>query len=60
MDDMFASCDLTPYEDALPCLARDIAACWQAALTQRYPTRVIHVNMVDGPAVTVWTNAKPD
>ncbi|MEV0731776.1 hypothetical protein [Polymorphospora sp. NPDC050346] len=57
LDDMFANCDLTPYEDALPTLARDIAACWRAVLAQRYPGRAIQVEIADGPAVTFWTVA---
>ncbi|MEE6258205.1 hypothetical protein [Plantactinospora sonchi] len=55
--DLFVNVDLDPYEDGLPGLARDIAACWAGVLARRYPDRNVQVRTEDayGPSVTFWT-----
>jgi hypothetical protein len=64
--DLFVNVDVGPYEDALPKLAEDIAACWAGVLTLRYPDRVVQVRADDGtdpnaygPSVTFWTAPEP-
>jgi hypothetical protein len=61
-NDAFTACDLAPYEEDLPQLARAVARSWDAQLRVEFPDRVFQVEVYDdaasyGPQVTFFQGA---
>ena len=59
---LFASTDVTPYEQDLPALARSVARCWEGLLTLRFPDRRFTVEVFGDsaserdPEITFYTS----
>lgn len=56
--DLFASVDLTPFDNDLLGLANSIAECWRGLLAVRYPQRRFNVevyDLEDGPELTFYS-----